>query len=1421
MRETGFSPERHAILKDRYRTLAPPERRLLQFVAVLTEPVPRELLLSGGERIFPELSGDERAALLEKLLSLELLEIPEPFESSWGVPREIREFATQRALEEKSYAALRDAAEELVPLQKFSPYIGYPREEGWKLFRSLRRSLYSGEWQNLEEDLVTYEKIFASPPPPGLSKDPLLDICSSPFDGFWLCHHLPLHLIFRVLSRKERDFYLRQDLSSEEPLWETLQKILIQLPKTPEESRTPWHAPFFRMCHSHALFSGKSEMLREIPLPKGWIAEAYRASESLFSGEITQGLPLWEEALRKLGHQNRKPLFPFPYASLYVLHLLLGEDPQLWEKARKHLKHWSSLGEEPLEDRDILLRLLAFRRGFQREAEGLERLFPPSRLRGKHPFTQMLFFLALFWIAPEALPHRSEELAELHHRLRKGSLRRLEVECAGLLHTAEPRGYQEMAREGEAFLASIQQPPLRKLLILKREWQRLLEALELLGTPEGRVTERPQKPERARRLTWRISFEYENPSCCEVKRITPWIQKEISPEKWSKGAQVTLEKLREEEERCSFLTIQDHKVLQALEAMEALHNSRHRGIRGEASFLEALEALAGHEEISLEGLLSFHHLQIQREELQLRIRQGREGFSLELFPFPCGKEAERGYLLRQKSWDLLVLFPLSSHVQKILKILESSPVLQIPREGREDLLRTLKALSGKISMESEIEGDLPGEDESPQEGEYRPCLRLIPQKEGLSCEIRVYPCAEGRGYHPGEGGRLLMFSRGGKTRQISRDLKKEEDAARGVLACCTALERGYQRSSWSWDLPAPQDCLELLLQARECPKLLRVEWPKGESLKVTRPLSFGDLSVKISSKEQWFSLSGELTLEENRVLDLKELLEKIGTYPGQFIPLKNGEFLALTREFRRSLEDLQTFGIPRGKDLLLPLPATPPLHSLFAQIPEKEIPREWRERAERFEALSQLTPQIPSSFQGKLRDYQEEGFRWLVRMASLEMGACLGDDMGLGKTIQALAALLYLAGKGPSLVLAPTSVCMNWLREARRFTPALTMNYLGEGDREELLAAPAPYHVILCSYGLLQMEVDALEKISWNCIVLDEGQAIKNPRTKRWKNVMRLQGQFRLITSGTPLENHLGELWSLFRFLNPGLLGSLKSFNSRFASPIESEGDPHAAKRLKRLLEPFLLRRTKSQVLEELPPKTEILLSLELSQEENNLYEALRRKALEEATASSLSPGQKRIQILTHIMKLRRACCHPRLVLPQSGSGSSKLKALEKILLDLEENQHRALVFSQFVDHLSLVRAFLDRIGIAYQYLDGSTPLKERKKRVDAFQQGETPCFLISLKAGGMGLNLTAADYVIHLDPWWNPAVEDQASDRAHRIGQTRPVTIYRMVAKGTIEEKIVALHEHKRHLAEDILKGREQIPEVSLEDLMGLLRKE
>jgi SNF2 family DNA or RNA helicase len=318
---------------------------------------------------------------------------------------------------------------------------------------------------------------------------------------------------------------------------------------------------------------------------------------------------------------------------------------------------------------------------------------------------------------------------------------------------------------------------------------------------------------------------------------------------------------------------------------------------------------------------------------------------------------------------------------------------------------------------------------------------------------------------------------------------------------------------------------------------------------------------------------------------------------------------------------------------------------------------------------------------------------------------------------------------------------------------------------------------------------------------------------------MALQGSFRVATTGTPVENHLGELWNLFQFLNPGLLGSLETFNTRFASPIERQGDKGAQKRLRKLIQPFLLRRTKSQVLEELPSRTEIVLHVELSQEEMAFYETLRRKAIENIETLDGPAEQKRFQILAELMRLRRACCNSRLILPDSPIDSTKLAVFWEVVEELLENRHKVLVFSQFVDHLSIIRALLDEKKIAYQYLDGSTSVKERQRRVDAFQSGEGELFLISLRAGGMGINLTAADYVIHMDPWWNPAVEDQASDRAHRIGQLRPVTIYRLVTKETIEEKIVDLHRHKRDLADGLLEGGEMSGKLSVDDLLNMIR--
>ncbi len=363
--------------------------------------------------------------------------------------------------------------------------------------------------------------------------------------------------------------------------------------------------------------------------------------------------------------------------------------------------------------------------------------------------------------------------------------------------------------------------------------------------------------------------------------------------------------------------------------------------------------------------------------------------------------------------------------------------------------------------------------------------------------------------------------------------------------------------------------------------------------------------------------------------------------------------------------------------------------------------------------------------------------------------------------------------------------------------------------------------VLVVSYGLLNQEADLLASIEWHMIVLDEAQAIKNVAAKRSQAAMNLKGRMRLLTTGTPIENRLDELWTLFNFINPGLLGSQDRFTARFAVPIERNNNRESKRRLKKLIQPFILRRTKAQVLEELPPRTDVILQVEMSPEEAAFYEALRQQALERLEYDDSPVGQKHLKILAEIMRLRQACCHPRLVAPKSSIPSSKLELFGEVVSELIENRHKALVFSQFVGHLKLLREYLDARDIEYRYLDGSTPPRERKREVDAFQAGWGDLFLISLKAGGLGLNLTAADYVIHMDPWWNPAVEDQASDRAHRIGQQRPVTVYRLVSRNTIEEKIVRLHQEKRDLASSLLDGSDMVGRMSADDLLKLIREQ
>ncbi|TCZ65412.1 DEAD/DEAH box helicase [Roseicella aquatilis] len=467
---------------------------------------------------------------------------------------------------------------------------------------------------------------------------------------------------------------------------------------------------------------------------------------------------------------------------------------------------------------------------------------------------------------------------------------------------------------------------------------------------------------------------------------------------------------------------------------------------------------------------------------------------------------------------------------------------------------------------------------------------------------------------------------------------------------------------------------------------------------------------------------------------------------------------------------------------------------------------------------------LPEGFHGALRPYQAQGVAWLQFLRTAGLGGVLADDMGLGKTVQTLAHLAIEQAAGrldrPALIVCPTSLVPNWRREAARFASGLRVLPLHGPGRKVRFPEIAAHDLVLTTYPLLTRDQEALTAQDWHLVVLDEAQTIKNPNAETTRQALRLRARQRLCLSGTPLQNHLGELWSLFDFLAPGFLGSARSFRSRYRTPIEKHGDAARQAALHRRVRPFLLRRTKEAVATELPPKTEITEPVEMEAAQRAVYEAIRLSMHARVKAAIAEKGLARsgIVILDALLKLRQACCDPRLLAMASAkkAGSAKLDRLRDLLGVLLEEGRRVLVFSQFTSMLALIEAALRQDGIPYGLLTGDT--RDREAPVRRFQAGEVPVFLISLKAGGVGLNLTAADTVIHYDPWWNPAVEDQATDRTHRIGQERRVFVHRLITLGTIEEKMELLKERKRALVASVLEaeagGALALTEADIEEL-------
>ena len=706
-------------------------------------------------------------------------------------------------------------------------------------------------------------------------------------------------------------------------------------------------------------------------------------------------------------------------------------------------------------------------------------------------------------------------------------------------------------------------------------------------------------------------------------------------------------------------------------------------------------------------------------------------------------------------------------------------------------------------------------------------FRLDRRDGALHAALFARPLAELPGIilTPGRGWREKPVSGSDGMLLLARDLDGEVAAAEKAGAALSDFE-GEAEGDFGWILDTPERELAFLETlhgfASSADGAVEVEW-KAPPRERTALRTVASSKLEGSKDAQWwFSVEGEFVLDDGTKVALRELVEALPLSVGGYVPLGERTWVRLAGELRRRIEALAAAGAVRGSGLRVSRAALPLLGEAFGdgaqdggagENPPRDagaapaLPEAMKVGAQAICRALATEHNVPEGLAARLRPYQNDGYSWLAKLADCGIGSCLADDMGLGKTVQLLALLLERSAGGASLVVAPAGVCANWVAEAARFAPGLRTILAAE--TAELPADLGPGDIVVASYGIAAARAEQFGAPEWNGIVLDEAQAIKNPATRRAEAVKTFRSKWRCAATGTPVENRLSDLWSIFDFLNPGLLGTLPGFRARF---VMRDGRPTAL--LRSLVRPLILRRLKGEVLDELPPKTEINLPVELGDEERAAYEALREQALAEVVGNR---DGGRMRILAALTRLRRYCCSPSLVFAGGRTGA-KLEALEELLGNLRENGHRALVFSQFTDVLALVRPILGRNGWAYEYLDGSTPQVERQKRVEEFQRGTAPFFLISLKAGGTGLNLTAANYVVLLDPWWNPAVEDQAANRAHRIGQSNPVTVYRLVAADTVEEKVIQLHGQKRSISEAVLDGASDAT-LSEDELVALLR--
>ncbi|MDD2706011.1 MAG: DEAD/DEAH box helicase, partial [Acidocella sp.] len=837
-----------------------------------------------------------------------------------------------------------------------------------------------------------------------------------------------------------------------------------------------------------------------------------------------------------------------------------------------------------------------------------------------------------------------------------------------------------------------------RLVQFRAPWQRALESLDaFLGGGEAKAVTLPaSRP--ARRLAWFIDFAH--------LRVDVVEQSARGQNGWTDGRPVALKRLHERDPKLDYLSDAD---IAALRTLRREAGGWYGADSYEFDVERTIGALIGHPAV-FDARQRAQRVELVSYPLELVISAAGDGYRIAL----SHSAVEPTIFIEPETPARYRVVEFPKRMLAVAEILGGHGLV-VPKAAREQVIAMVRRDNPTLPIRSEVDGiAAPAE-----EGQAWPVLQFTPHEAGLRLQLLVRPFgAEGPAYIAGLGGHSVLAEIGGQQKRVSRDLPREMSERAALIAGCPALRDRMAADTHELVVDDLAGSLELLLEVQAYPGPVAIEWPQGQAMRVSAAGAKG-LKLRVAQARDWFNVTGEVTTDDDQVLEMQFLLDRLERAPGRFIALDDGSFIALTHQLQAQLSLLANGSEVHNGVRRMHKFGAPALDKALGEAGEVSVDAAWQRHVARIREAAAWTPRIPATLRAELRDYQAEGFAWLSRLAHWGAGACLADDMGLGKTVQAIAVMLERAADGPTLVVAPTSVCPNWMAEISRFAPTLNpRRFAAAADRAAVVAGLGKQDVLVCSYGLLHQESELLASREWSMLVLDEAQAIKNAQSKRARASVELNAGFRLALTGTPIENYLDELWSLMNFLNPGLLGGREGFQKRFVIPIERDRDAQARQALRTLIRPFLLRRTKAAVLSELPPRTEQIISVERSDAERIFYEAVRQRAMASLDALEADKGKRKIHILAEITRLRRACCNPALIDPSIGVPSAKLEAVLELVDELLHSRHRALVFSQFTGHLALLRTALEARGIAYEYLDGRTPPAERARRVAAFQPG-------------------------------------------------------------------------------------------------------